>query len=121
MGVKDTSVVSIEHPNDLANGDFSTNVALRLSKEMKKSPLEIAQAIADELGKDKKLKKVISKIEAVKPGFVNFYLSEEYLLGEVAEVLKKKDKYGQQDLGKKRTAMIEYSQIMLPSQCMLVI
>ena len=65
----------VENPTDISNGDFSTNVAMALSKELKESPSSIADKIIEDLNK-KELKN-FSKIEKAGAGFINFYLSDE--------------------------------------------
>ena len=75
-----TTSVVVERPKEASHGDYSTNVALALSKKLGKNPMEIAQKIAEGI-KDK----LFEKVEAVAPGFINFYLSKEVFI----ESLKK--------------------------------
>ncbi len=63
----------VESPGDLSHGEYSTNIALALSKELSDSPSSIADTIIEKLNQ-KDLKK-FSKIEKAGPGFINFYLS----------------------------------------------
>ena len=56
-------------------GDFSTNIAMRLSKQLSKNPREIAETIVQELQTDDKFKKV----EIAGPGFINIFLNDNYL------------------------------------------
>lgn len=71
---------NIELPKDTANGDLSSNIAMVLSKELKKPPIEIAENIAAWLieNTNHKLVKVVA------PGFINIFLSEAQWL----EVIK---------------------------------
>ncbi|MFV0247018.1 MAG: arginine--tRNA ligase, partial [Mycoplasmatales bacterium] len=66
--------VELEKPNDLQNGNFSTNIALKLTKELKLNPLEIATSIKDNLSVCDKFERV----EVAKPGFINFYMSNNF-------------------------------------------
>jgi arginyl-tRNA synthetase len=52
-------------------GDFATNVALQLSKQLGKNPREIAQAIADNLKESS-----FTKVEVAGPGFINITLTD---------------------------------------------
>ncbi|MCX7770197.1 MAG: arginine--tRNA ligase [Proteobacteria bacterium] len=61
----------IEVPKKKEFGDFSTNIALVLSKSMKKNPREIATLIVSEFKND-----LFSKIEIAGPGFINFFLND---------------------------------------------
>ncbi len=65
--------VAFEVPNDIKNGHLSTNVALKNNKLVGKNPLLISEEISNEIDNI-----YIKKCEAVKPGFINFYLKNEY-------------------------------------------
>ena len=70
--------ILIDAPAAKNNGDFSCNIALQLSRVLKKNPQAIAQdllpLIEQELLKNP-VKSLIAKVE-VKGGFINFYLSK---------------------------------------------
>ncbi len=76
--------VFVEASGEKAHGDYSTNIALALSKELKKSPLEVAQDIINRMPKNS----IVEKVEVAGPGFINFYLSKDFFV----ENLKKIDK-----------------------------
>ncbi|MCB5259117.1 MAG: arginine--tRNA ligase [Candidatus Cloacimonetes bacterium] len=65
---------TVEIPNNTDHGDYSTNCALVLAKENKKSPKALAEKIIKELKKNKSYK----KIELAGPGFINFYLAPSF-------------------------------------------
>jgi len=72
--------IAIDIPADKQHGEFSCNIALQLSRLLKKSPLLIAQELKpriEELLKNSILHGQISKVEIKAPGFINFYLSAE--------------------------------------------
>src|SRR5437773_1049667 len=78
-GITPPSVL-IDAPADKQHGEFSCNVALQLSRSLKKSPLAIAQQILprlQELLHASPLYRQMDKIEIKAPGFINFYLSAE--------------------------------------------
>lgn len=89
--------VIVDYPKNDAFGDYTTNVAMILAKEAKKNPLEIAEEILKLFQDNKKL---FDKVEVVKPGYINFYLSKKYLQELVNEVNKKEDKFGENKTGK---------------------
>lgn len=86
--------VKVEQPAEVIYGDYFTNVAMIL----KKNPQEIANNIKTEL---------LEKIE-VKNGFINFFLSKEYLQKQVGEILKKGERFGQLNIGKNKKTNIEF-------------
>ena len=73
-------------------GHYTTNVAFKLAKDLKKSPMEIAKEIESKAKSQKPT--VFSKVEALPPGFVNFWLSPKLLQEELKTILKQKNKYG---------------------------
>lgn len=97
--------VHLEHPADLANGDYSTNVAMVLGKKVGKNPKELAQEITDNI---KELKEV-EKIEVAGAGFINFHLSQEFFAGSIEEILKAGDKWGSNETLKGQETMVEYT------------
>ena len=79
----------IEITKSKGYGDFSTNIAMKISKELKDSPLNIAKKIIKNIDLD-----IISKIEVVKPGFINIFLNEKTFLNFVENILKQKNDFG---------------------------
>ena len=75
-------IIEVEEPRVSGNGDYSSNIALRLSSALKKSPLDIANDIVNKIQSDED----IAKIEAVRPGFINFFVSNQYLLKELSKI-----------------------------------
>ena len=74
--------IKLDFPEREEFGDFSTNVALQIKNkknEKKKNPSVLSENIIKKLKEDKDLSKIISKIEAAGPGFINFFLSEDAL------------------------------------------
>ena len=98
--------IQIEHPEEKAHGDYATNVAMVITKQIKKNPLEIANILGSRL---KVLgDRLFEKIEVAEPGFINFFLSKECLQKEVGEILKRKEKFGQLKIGKGKKVNIEF-------------
>ena len=64
------------------NSDFGTSIPLRLAKIVNKNPMDIANHISAELDKSKP--EFISKIEPLKPGYINFTLAKK----AISETLK---------------------------------
>jgi arginyl-tRNA synthetase len=105
-GIKE---VHLEFPENEAHGDYATNVALVSAKKKKKEPKELAEKIIKKLQKDKDLAKIVSKIEVAGPGFINFFLSKEALLGELKQVPKEKNSYGKSNTFKSKRIVVEFA------------
>lgn len=98
----------LEHPANPEHGDYSTNIALRIKRKELPVPLDLANHIVN-TWRSQGLPEYLAKIKVVKPGFINLWLKNEVLSAEVERVLKEKDKYGFQKLGKGKTIIVEYS------------
>jgi len=97
-------MVMIEIPKDKSNGDYSTNIAMRLTKKLQRKPQEIANELVSELSKND----LIEKVEVAGPGFINFVVSKGELTSVISNVLKQNDNYGAQDKYKDVTIDVEY-------------
>ena len=99
-----------KYPKNEYCGDYSTNIALQITKIIKKDPMaDVVKALLTELYACPTTKSLFDNIEAVKPGFINFYLSQKTLTVELEKILKEKDKYGRSKIGKGKTIIIDYS------------
>ena len=63
--------IIIDTPKLENNGDYSTNIALILTKKLKKTPLEIANLIKENINSN-----IFAKVEIASPGFINIYLKK---------------------------------------------
>ena len=97
--------IALEHPENMEHGDYSSNVAMIVAKKIKKNPLELAQQIVEKIGEAEE----IEKVEAVAPGFINFTLSKQFLISELAKITKEKDAYGTNDSLKGKKVMVEFT------------
>lgn len=96
----------VDHPEDLKNGDYSTNVAMILAKNLKTNPKELAEKIVSFTRQD--LAEEFEKIEVAGAGFINFYLSSKFFRGSIEEILNKKNFAGN-DLFFGKKIMIDYT------------
>jgi len=97
---------SIIPSKDPKFGDLSSNIALLLTKDLKKSPLDICEIFLKELS-NKNLKP-IAQITITKPGFINFKIKNSFLQSKITKILLEKDNYGKNSIGKGKTANVEF-------------
>lgn len=71
-------------------GDYSSNIALILSKKIGKNPMEVAEEIVASHTENEKL----FSISATKPGFVNFHVSIDYYLDIINNILNEGTNFG---------------------------
>ena len=102
---KDEIESYVEIPKDETNGDFAFP-CFRLAKELKQSPVNIANNIKDNIKVDSN---IISKIDVVN-GFLNFYIAKECLAKETIQKFDtQKEDYGKSNIGEGKTVIVEYS------------
>lgn len=102
-------VFSVAAPENFEHGDYASNVALGIAKVLKKPPMEVARDLAAQLATDSQ--QLIKKVEIAPPGFVNFWISDKFLLEKLADVLAKPDRWGKCGAGGDRTVIVEYFQL----------
>lgn len=95
----------VEVPKDKNHGDFATNAAMMLTKQAKMKPRDIAQAIVDNLSKESNL---IEKVEIAGPGFINFYLSQNWVYDILPVVEAQDTTYGSVNIGRGEKVQIEF-------------
>ena len=99
-------VALITETADDSFGDYAFP-CFRLAKEMRMSPVQIAQKLAEEIATDD----VIVKVEAVN-GYLNFFVNRVHFVSDVlADVLKCGESYGNDTVGKGKTVCIDYSSV----------
>ena len=82
--------------------EYQCNGALAAAKAYKKNPMDIAQEVAEELRENP----VFEKVEALKPGFINFNLSNGFLASHLREMAGE-EKFGIRE-GKKEKIILDY-------------
>lgn len=80
----------ISYPEIEQHGDYATNVALILAKIVGSNPIEVADRIVKSLPAHE----AIEKAEAVKPGFINFFIRDAFFAKNVEAISKAGDAYG---------------------------
>ena len=95
----------VETPQNPDFGDYSTNVAMKLSRTLRRNPMEIAEPIARKLGE------ILDEAESVtvaRPGFINFKLKADALSSLINTVIELGGDYGKNDSGRGQRWLIEW-------------
>lgn len=95
----------IEKPSDKKNGDFSTNIAMAGARCFHKAPKMIAESIVNSLDLDGTL---IDRAEIAGPGFINFYLSDDYYSRIVLDAVEQGENYGRSNYGNGKKMLVEF-------------
>lgn len=100
-----TKDIMVEIPRDPTIADYSTNIAMRLAKILKKNPAVIAEEIVKEL---KPICKDAESIEIAKPGFINFKMKKSALANTINSIIAVGDNYGHNNVGNGLRILVEY-------------
>jgi len=98
------SNIQLERPSNEKFGDWSSNIALKLSKDLGKNPREIANSII-------KLCQglEIAKVEIAGPGFINFKIDNEIYKNNLKTILNEKENYGHSKRLKSKRIIVEFA------------
>lgn len=97
--------ISFSVPNQSDHGDQSTNVAMLLTKQLKKNPREIASEIIKNLIIDDT---IISKVEIAGPGFINFHFTVEYVSRIISKINEENENFGKSQKYNGKIANVEF-------------
>ncbi|WP_163539766.1 arginine--tRNA ligase [Gracilibacillus sp. YIM 98692] len=97
--------VILEQPKDKAHGDYATNMAMQLARIAKKAPRQIAEDMVDHLDQSKGS---IEKVEIAGPGFINFFIDNQYLTKLIPTIMEQGKEYGASNIGKGEKIQVEF-------------
>ena len=97
--------ITTELPPSKFNSDISTNVAMVLSKLNKKSPIELAHTISEQI---KNCDELIENVSVVKPGFINIKFKKIFWTNFVAKIINNSKSFGIKENEKKNNYLVEF-------------
>lgn len=96
--------IALEVPRDSSHGDFSSNIALITAKEAKMAPRDVAQVVTKHLVPGN----FIKDVEVAGPGFINFFLSNHWLLDTLRVIEEQGEDYGNSSHGEGEKILLEF-------------
>lgn len=113
LGLDETTIepVYLDLPSDSRFGDLSTNIALRLSRLLKKSPVAIAKELLAAIKKhlaSEDLSVYVRDIKVEGNGFINFYLADAYFYQQLKNIIIQDQDFAKSDIGKAKNVLIEF-------------
>lgn len=97
--------ITLEKPREESFGDLSTNLAMQMAKLAKMAPRNLAQIIAKNINKEGTF---ISKVDVAGPGFINFYLNNDWLYQTLRLIDERQEHYGEVSIGNGEKVMVEF-------------
>ena len=101
-----TEKVIVQSPKNPDHGDFTTNYPMINSKEIGKSPMDIASAIVDKINSSGN--ELINKIEFIPPGFINVKINKDMFSNQLKQIILSDLSYGKNNTGKNKSALVEF-------------
>lgn len=100
--------ISVSSTENETFGDYSANAAMRLAKDLGTPAFEVAQALATDLRHRTSTTGMFEKVEAVRPGFVNFTLSDSYLHHQLARLIDEPHHFTHAPIGEGKRTLMEF-------------
>ncbi len=97
---------SVNIPAREEYGDFSTGVAFSLAPAVKKPPFEIASGISKKMQKG--IPGIVSRIDVIKPGYINFFMDNKFWHAGVKDIVEKNTAYGKNNFGQGKRILVEF-------------
>ena len=97
--------IELDIPKMAQHGDYATNLALSLTRVLKRKPRDIATEIVANLQDPGGL---IEKVEIAGPGFLNFFINPQAWLGLFETLFGDTRAYGRQNVGQGRLVQVEF-------------
>jgi arginyl-tRNA synthetase len=95
----------LERPRDSGHGDLATNLAMVIARSRKTNPRVMAEHVIRELNFPQGM---VARSEIAGPGFINFWLAEDQLVGLVRRILQEGSGYGRSAMGAGRRVNVEF-------------
>ena len=104
LGASDVQV-TLERPRDPTHGDLATNLALTLAKTLGQKPRALAERLIAAIDLPPGL---VRKTEIAGPGFINFFLAGEQVVGVLPSIITAGPDYGKSDAGRNAKVNVEF-------------
>lgn len=100
----ETPRLQVEPTKDRSHGDFATNIALILAKQVKQNPRELAQRIIQHLPTSNSIRDV----QVAGPGFINFFVEADARNDVIRDILTKGEAFGCASVGQGKKVLVEF-------------
>ena len=99
-----SSDIQLTRTKDSSHGDFATNIAMTLSKQLGQKPRELAEKIIAHLPASP----IVQKVEIAGPGFINFFLTQNSEHAAIEQAISLSDQFGRANIGTGKKIHIEF-------------
>lgn len=95
----------VEIPKDTIKGDYASNIAMKLTKALRRNPLDIAKEIVSCFNLEAAK---VSRVEIAAPGFLNFFVSMDSFDSLISKINDYADQFGSCNYGQGKKYNIEF-------------
>ncbi|MDD5382981.1 MAG: arginine--tRNA ligase, partial [Candidatus Margulisbacteria bacterium] len=107
LGLQEKFNYKVDIPPRKELGDFAVNATIVIARKLGRNPIELAEEMAVKvraLDNDR----IFSRIEVARPGFINFFLADDYLQKKLLTILEQDNVWGQGTQGKGERVLLEF-------------
>lgn len=97
--------VELVIPKTPEHGDYATNVAMSLTRPLRRKPRELAAAVVETLADPNS---ILARVEIAGPGFINFFIKPEAWHAILVDIMEHPDRYGRGSLGQGKRVQVEF-------------
>lgn len=105
MASASTDEITVETPKEKEHGEFSTNIAMQLARQVRMAPAKAASILISNMDFSNTY---IDRAECAGPGFINFYLKAGWHYQVLKIISSERENYGRINIGKGRKVMVEF-------------
>jgi arginyl-tRNA synthetase len=105
LGYFGSAALTFEQPKNPEHGDFTTNIAMILAKQLKKNPRQVATEIVNALDLDRSF---VDTIDIAGPGFLNFHFTANFFSYRLYDIFAAGNSYGRAALGEGKKTQVEF-------------
>lgn len=105
FAIEEIPEIEIDVPRNKDFGDYSTNIAMVLARQLGAPPRDIAQRIINHVTEHNGL---IDKVQVAGAGFINFYLKPDWYHQVVKKIHTQGENYGTSDRHTGQSVLVEY-------------
>jgi len=99
------TTIELSVPKTPLHGDYSTNVAMSLTRQFKRNPREIASEIVSRLNDPGGM---MTRVEIAGPGFINFFVSPQAWRDILLDIFESPELFGRQNFGRGQRVQVEF-------------
>ena len=96
--------IPVERPQNREHGDLASSLPLKLARNLRLNPMDIAQRLVPLIPPAQELERVWAE----PPGFINFALKADWLVQQIEAILQAGEQYGNIDIGAGKRVQVEF-------------